>query len=179
MKEGLIQAENKGEDFCNKAIDSLKEDTFLVEAGIEMVSLDYYKNNEYKAYLHMKFLKGTSVEAHEIYSRIEEILSEQGLTFSIIGPNFPNLVSYVVYPEFVNQKINWRRFLPRPENFSEENIKILDEIATFLELNDFLREVKGDSLHKFSRLVSKAKQEGLITEEEFKNIESQYYMVAH
>jgi hypothetical protein len=179
MKEETMEFANTQENFSEKAILSLKEDSFLKSLNIQVSISEYSKSDKYKANLDIKFPKDTIAESSDVYSVIEKVLKNEGLDYSLRGPNFPNLVSYCVFPEFVDGKINWRRFIPYPEKFSEDNKKLLDTISTFVELNDFLREFRGDSLHKFTRLVLKAKVEGLITENEYKNIEAEYYTVAH
>ena len=92
------------------------------------------------------------------------------------GPRFRE---YRINQKIIDDKINWRRWLPYPENFKEENKALLDEVSTFTEFDDAISVSDNDSLGKFTMFVRLARQKGLINDEEKRRIEMQYNQVAH
>jgi hypothetical protein len=110
---------------------------------------------------------------------VSKILNENGLElgrpFSAYGPH----ISYEVNEKLFHGAIHWRRWLVSPENFSAEDIKLLDKVAEFTELQEDIDKAGGDSFEKFDRFLKFAHYKGLITLEEFEKINRQIYKVAH
>lgn len=118
-------------------------------------------------------------KSKEIRKRIERILKENNIELGGISSAGNWSVTYRMNQKLIDGKINWRRWIPFPENFSAENQALLDEIASFPEIEVRVEELGGDSLSRFSSLVKVAFNRGLINEEEKDAIERQYHRVAH
>lgn len=114
----------------------------------------------------------------DVNIKIDRILMENNLEVDQMSTG-PRFRKYRINQKFINGKINWRRWLPYPENFKEENKALLDEVSTFREFDDAISESDNDSLGKFTMFVRLARQKGLINDEEKRRIEMQYNQVAH
>lgn len=67
-----------------------------------------------------------------------------------------------------NGKINWRDWVPYPDNLPADIISLIDHVAVFTELAG---EIKGDDkLEKFDHLTWLAFNKGLINKEEYLRI---------
>lgn len=114
----------------------------------------------------------------DVNIKIDRILMENNLEVDQMSTG-PRFREYRINQKFIDGKINWRRWLPYPENFKEEDKALLDEVSTFREFDDLISESDNDSLGKFTMFVRLARQKGLINDEEKRRIEMQYNQVAH
>lgn len=78
-------------------------------------------------------------------------------------------------------KINWRAWVPYPEGFSKEMQALLDEASTFTELAMSINRTDGiifDNLERFDRFTRIAMDKGLITKQEYLDIQGAKHKAA-
>ena len=71
--------------------------------------------------------------------------------------------------DIVDGKINWRVWVPKPERLPDDVKTLLDRMAEFIELASDIKG--GDDLEKFDNFKKLALSRGLITREEWFDVE--------
>jgi hypothetical protein len=71
----------------------------------------------------------------------------------------------------VDGKINWREWVLYPDGFTENTAKLIDKIAEFTKLAEFIHGT--DKLEMFDTFISAAHRTGLINRDEWLAIEGE------
>lgn len=146
--------------------------------GLE-ISIDY-DNRPTVTFVFPKDTEALLSSGEEIFlDRVKKIFATLDIELGDALLLGSNIMKFRFNKKFEDGKINWRRWIPYPEKFSDKNIGILDEISTFTEIAEVLEDFKSDGFGKFSRFVKVARVRGLINDDELRHIESEYYAVAH
>lgn len=171
--------ENKMESPLEDVFDLIKaefSDADKIKLGFKISGNRAYLSIEFSEEPGMIYVDQNRVV--DVNIKIDRILMENNLEVDQMSTG-PRFREYRINQKFIDGKINWRRWLPYPENFKEEDKALLDEVSSFREFDDLISESDNDSLGKFTMFVRLARQKGLINDEEKRRIEMQYNQVAH
>jgi hypothetical protein len=176
-----VSVEKPNNNFFENALALIQ--TEFSEVGDIEISLK--PSNEYKAYLAIRFTGNdgknyvSDDRVEDATFRIDKILKAEGLELGRVMGMSNWSIEYMISPRIVHGKINWRRYVPYPQNLSEDSQKLLDEVAGFTELQEEIDRCGYDSLGKYGYFVRLAQDRGLLTKEEAREIEFQNNKVAN
>lgn len=148
--------------------------------SLENVSFTVEPNRGTSVALDVKFPEDMdSFDKDSLFKKIELHLEKNGVTVVQFLGSGPAIITWRLDKSIIDGKFNWSMFLPYPQKFSDKNKAVLNRISDSELLQSEVQKVNGDLLHKFSSYVKFAAYNGLITDEEKKGIENEYYTVAH
>ncbi len=113
----------------------------------------------------------------KMFDRIASILRAQNLELGEYRGGGNHSDAFAIYEREVGGRINWRRWIPYPEKFSEEAINLLDKLAEFTELHERIDNVSSDRYGKFFTFLRIGAREGLITPQEDSKISNEMHKV--
>lgn len=171
-----LPKETKSEKYISELYEGL---THLFES-FENVTFELESNAGTSIALTAHFPEDiSSLTKDSFFDKLSRELNKIGVKVILSLGSGPLMETWRIDRPIIDGKFNWGMFVPYPQKFSSENKDVLNRISGSEILQSEMEKVNGDLLHKFARFVGYARQHDLITEDEKKNIEKEYYHVAH